>query len=84
MCESPFAASRVPTHWARETPGTRAITSFTSQKSRWCVMSPCSLKDSRDIIRSLLCRGDGKDSDVPGIGREGITKGGGSCEALAE
>jgi hypothetical protein len=29
------------------------MTSFTSQKSRWCVMRPCSLKESRVIMWSL-------------------------------
>ena len=29
------------------------------------------------MMRSLLCKGDGKEMDVPGIGREGTINGGG-------
>ncbi len=39
------------------------------------VTRPCSLKDRRVIIRSVKCRGEGKDNDVPGIGSEGDRKG---------
>jgi hypothetical protein len=46
------AASLVPIHCANETPGTRPMTSFTSHISRWWVTRPCSLNDSRVMIRN--------------------------------
>lgn len=73
--DSPAAVIRVPIHCANETPGTKPITSFMSQMSRWCVTRPCSLKDRRVTIRSVKCRGEGKDNEVPGIGSEGDRKG---------
>jgi len=37
------------------------------------------LKERRDMMRSLLWSGDGRDIEVPGIGREGMRNGGGVC-----
>jgi hypothetical protein len=72
--DKPTAAIRVPSHCANVMPGSIPIRSFTSQKSRWYVTSPCSLKESRVIIRSWRCSGEGNDNEVPGIGKDGLAK----------
>ncbi len=38
---------------------------FTSQKSRWCVILPASLNDSRVIIGSLRWKGEGGQKERP-------------------
>ena len=72
--DKPTAAIRVPNHCANVMPGSIPMRSFTSQKSRWYVTRPCSLKESRVIIRSWRCSGEGNDNEVPGIGKDGLAK----------
>jgi len=72
--DKPTAAILVPSHCANVMPGSIPMRSFKSQKSRWYVTSPCSLKESRVIIRSWRCNGEGNDNEVPGIGKDGVAK----------
>ena len=67
------AASLLPIHCARLIPGTSPSTSFTSHISLWCVISPCSLKDNRVMMRSWRWSGEGNGSvkEVRGIGSAG-------------
>ena len=71
IVESTRPASREATHWESIPPGIRLTKSFRSQTSRWWMILPCSLKDSRVNTWSCRWRGLGRVTPTTGTVKVG-------------